>query len=394
MNTRLPTGRALHRVGRAFAIAAVLVAAAAGAARAQDPLPIDLIIPWDSLLRPYPSSKVVLVHGGNAGRATWDEFTFKLNTAGYAVHSLDLPQSDPIQHQADLGRIAMGQSGFNTPTTMFAAHSQGGIVSRVISHDQAMRALVTIGSPHLGMQAADNHHRLTETAAWISVDMFLIALLQLPPSTGPDYYYQPYLVYRDPILTRFSLLYGLIAGGTVLSALNVYQTQIWGGLASWDEVSPNSIYLANLNANVATERVEHAYSIMADAGTGYIGGPIRLLTDGPSAQVMGERLWFFGEILNEAAYTLLDQALYSETWNYDILAAYGLIDLAWRVQNLGDWWTWDIVGDFPHDGLIPTEQQFRPQSERVGIINIAHTQETNTEPAMNRIKEFLDLHRP
>ncbi len=72
----------------------------------------------------------------------------------------------------------------------------------------------------------------------------------------------------------------------------------------------------------------------------------------------------------------------------------GALDLGYRLQTFGDWWTLDVVAGYPNDGRVPTWSQFRQGSDPVRLTNTSHTEETGRSfEAQLRMKALLDLHR-
>ncbi|MCY7380706.1 MAG: hypothetical protein LH467_15365 [Gemmatimonadaceae bacterium] len=224
--------------------------------------------------------------------------------------------------------------------------------------------------------------------------MGLISLLSFPRS-GPDYYdIGNYWEYNSWLDRYAALRYGLRGASLIFAGLNIYQNNIWGSKASWDELSPGSSFLQELNSNVGSEQVGYAYSIVADAGTGYYGGPLRLLFSGPTSDQLGEQMFYIGTVLEDIGYSMLSNIWYSDNWFFDFLGALGALDLGYRLETFGEWWTFDVVAGYPNDGLVPTGSQYRPGSVRVPLTNTSHTEETGRSfEAQLQMKALLDSHR-
>ena len=115
-------------------MALVLIALTPGTARAQGRQP------------------VVLQHGFNSTEATWDRMSQWLVDAAYVKTSrYSTGRNSLFSRQASKLKAAT----VDLPdTTIFIGHSNGGVVSRHLSHMRPMKGYITIGTPHRGAPLA------------------------------------------------------------------------------------------------------------------------------------------------------------------------------------------------------------------------------------------------
>ncbi len=339
---------------------------------------------------------VVMVHGGNASGNTWSQLSYRLWQFGYKPFAPDLTPGDPIGQQASALGSLMEQDGDATPGVMVVAHSQGGLVSRSMARSRPVHALITVGTPHQGLPLGAYRRRIDDQLGWTSMDMVLASLAMDPyysdPGNFPDLegwvwaWSARWYSYQD----------ALRGGALIFAGAAVFLNNFMDHMASWDEMVPGSSFLEELNANVGAEQIGHAFSIQAEYTNGYLGGPFALVLGGDESDRLGMQMFFTGFTLEEWAFELLSDLWNSPTMSADFAGAVGSLDLAFRLQTFGDWWSDDIVGaeGYAHDGIVPTPRQYRAGSTPLSVPFMPHTYETSADATNNLILQALNLNRP
>jgi len=252
------------------------------------------------------------------------------------------------------------------------------------------------------MAFAKNHDRLQDALFWIATDMFLVGQIMDTQYLNSDGFSQDYGGTSLDLPTRWwGARLAWFGGGAVVGLFAARENNAWGEKASWDELAPGSAFHQALAANHSAEQITHSYSILSDQGygndyetAGYLGGPFRLMTESPAqADDIAIRLYHYGVELDDLGMALLTNFWDNPHMWRDFGGAIGAFDLAYRLKNLGAWWTWDIVEGWPHDGLVVTANQARPGSTTYRLLHTSHVQETRSLNSQFMIKNLLDLDR-
>lgn len=74
----------------------------------------------------------------------------------------------------------------------------------------------------------------------------------------------------------------------------------------------------------------------------------------------------------------------------DYMATLAMDDLGYRLIDLGAFWV-DVVGGYPHDGVVPTPSMAFPGGvNSVGLVGVSHTRETSSVPSGQAMLSILE----
>jgi len=324
---------------------------------------------------------VLLVHGFNSDSNTWDFTKSVLNATGnYQANAVHLVWTQALFTQKDAVASRLGSSTISA-ATILVGHSQGGLVSRLVSRDMPVLGLLTIGSPHAGAPIVDSRNQLLVDFAEVELDEALIAF------TLPSYCdnHPGDRVCQDPTLD----VELDIAGVGLLEATGA----IWGIVTlnndDLRDLSPNSGVVGLLQQAPGQEQAQQRVSIQVDDEEEW-AGPFRVLYGAQQAATAASNMMSIGLILEldgihiDAAIDPGDPNAFSE-----IEMAGAMEDMGFLLYNFCPIdWNYNIVGSGSNDGVVPWGNQVMPSSRTVTLLNVSHTEETSQA---STIRNQLDI---
>lgn len=320
-----------------------------------------------------PPTKVMLVHGINATSGTWDPlFSLLQGDSRFAPYRTSLDSRDYLTNQAN-GLVSylnanVGSGAFLT------GHSQGGLISRKASRTYAAGAILTIGTPHYGAPIAGS---VDDASLWFGV---LGGALLTATYSLDDVLNDPFSVhYRDvaAALPEASWLYGFALEAVALMLQVIPQTN---NLAL-DDLSGATSFLGTLNSQAGSESGgTRRQAIVVQVDGGYLGGVLRLGVSAELADALGSDINAAGNILIASSIGIESECGPAHLdWLDHTLGAIALFDAGLQLVDYPAWWSFDIVGGYPSDMVVPTWSQEMPSST-VPALNFAgpsHVQETS-----------------
>lgn len=346
---------------------------------------------WTSLAG--AQQRVALVHGINSNGATWNTYEIDLRSRGYLTTAPSLPAHERITTQAGILAGALWNVGFRDPGTILIAHSQGGLISRMMSRSFPFRGLVTIGTPHHGAPIAGKQRDVQNWMYAAGAEAATLTYLNDAWYQHEDYWFQCYIQ-----MTCWSMPHPQWAMDLSLWAIGFTETvgqvalqHMLGSQPVLEDLLPFSGLQQDLNGSPAREMVTNRLAYQADILSGYDGGPFRLKMDGPSADAMGAEAYYNGAFLMYLGYDYITNASGSPAVWELLIGGGAAVDLGYRLMNLGPWWSYDIVGSGRHDGIVPWQNQQMPNAISFNAPGLSHTQETNHGTARNYLTSGLSL---
>lgn len=314
---------------------------------------------------------VVMVHGFGSDGGTWSQLGILLTSTGfYQTYAPSLTWANSISSQAS--QLDAYMTTNVVPSSAYVvAHSMGGLTSRALTRIRAVNSVLTIGSPHAGASIARLDSLISiksqnaNTAAWLAhsaLDDFILN------GDFSDPLYDAAYNALDMLDTSDEIWFIACAAASGLQ----YHAQ-----ASLTDLLPNSSFLQDLNSTESSIVLNHKLSFESELPIGYYGGPLVVLEDPATADYDGFTLQISAAFAGMDAMNLLVGSTDSQldAWSA-VVAAGALENFASELSNFSDWWTYTIVGGYPHDGIIPTQSQRYPGGLPVTGLTFVHTSET------------------
>jgi pimeloyl-ACP methyl ester carboxylesterase len=316
---------------------------------------------------------VMLVHGFVSNPGTWDQTIWYLSSlpdAPFALRTAQLSYLGGLSGQRDelVNQLNLYDLG---PNAILVGHSQGGLVSRLASGSVPVKAVVSIGSPHLGTPAANPGKFFQKTAELAIPWGGMMAFAEAVPTTYEYWDFWDAITYATEGFALTSM--GVAIGTTAV--------------ANW--TTPYFIEQLRTGLPQMTDGEQSPYrvSIQVALDMGYNAGPLRLQHDGPTSVQMGNDLFWHGVMMFHWGFMITysafdDEApdgtpLYYQTQR--ACAGSFMMDLAWEVSHLAQWWSLDVLETEEHDGIVPTASQIMPNSTLVlrHPTGMSHVEETS-----------------
>lgn len=309
------------------------------------------------------SVPVVFVHGIFSNGDNWRQTSARLATVlQIEPHVVDLPSTDYLENQT--ARLHAEQGGLPTHS-IAVGHSQGGLISRQWSRQKALRGILTLGTPHAGAPISRN------ALDALHFNHVLYNLIGLASTWGAG-------TEQGWVAAALS---GVFSTGLQLSAGTIQRLLTTVAIVNYvpvaPQLAPGSGFLTSLNApgNLQREAQGVPYRvglnfIAADYWRGGLG--VGLAPD--------HREWVW------AAMVVLPPTLEYAAAYVDMHYTNGfgfaaqLRNIAGYVRELDPMWCWAVTNDrscrVPHDGIVPTVNQFFPGGSNYQVIGPAHIQES------------------
>ena len=308
-----------------------------------------------------PPTKVALVHGINSNAGTWDELaSLMAGDSRFVTYRTTTASNDYLTSQASALNTYLGASV--GADAFLAAHSQGGLISRWASHSYAAQAILTIGTPHGGAPIAGH---VDDAAVWftlLGVDL-VTSWYTLSPILN-NAFHEHYPEVFDAMgdvdwlggYTYPGIGLAATGMGILTSVLPSFNNDALGDL------TPGSGFLGQLAAQLGNETgANRRHAIRVDVDGGYLGGVLRLGASAANAD-------YVGQLIVNAGYILLNSGIGIESecspadpdWIDHQLGAAALIDAGVNLTDFAPWWTFDIVGGYPSDMVVPFWSQGMP----------------------------------
>jgi hypothetical protein len=278
-----------------------------------------------------------------------------------------------------MGNLQLGQNSY------LVGHSMGGLTSRQTSRLRLVSGVITIGTPHNGTGIATSFGSVT-TKAGITAADYGTAHMLLDGFLQHASYEDPVYDFAAPGLGEMNVSYWLW-----LAAVGAANTLGYVAAPSLADLSFSSSWRNYLNASESSFPLPHKLSIMCSLGGGYNGGPLALTYSAPAADNMGSNLQVnaalaaingLGLILNHD--NTSDLSMFDATIAGGALQQYG-----YELGTFADWWTYTVVGDYPHDGVVPwTSQRIPDNLTEIAGCTGPHTNETTSGVPIIRGKLF------
>jgi pimeloyl-ACP methyl ester carboxylesterase len=313
---------------------------------------------------------VVMNHGFGSGPSTWSALNAALLPTKFVPYSTDLHWRERVDFQAAEVAEFMRTRGLQQ-NTYLVGHSMGGLTSRQASRIRPVSGVITIGTPHNGTGIATSFSSLRNkiaatTADYATVHISLDGFLRNAPFTDP--------------------MYDVAAQGA--NHIEVSYT-LWGTAASiatgleyvaqpsLSDLAFGSAWRNGLNASESSFPLPHKLGIICSLASGYNGGPLALNFSGPQADNMGSSLQTKAALAAIAGLSLvLSYDASSQLSMFDATIAGGALQqYGYELATMAEWWTYTVVGDYPHDGVVPLTSQNFPTAESGGCVS-PHTSET------------------
>jgi pimeloyl-ACP methyl ester carboxylesterase len=314
---------------------------------------------------------VMMVHGFASSGATWSALNASLLGTKFVPYRTDLPWEQPVTTQAGVLNTFMGNNGLGQ-NTYLVGHSMGGLTSRQTARLRLVSGVITIGTPHNGTGIASSFGSLQSKIAMAAADQLTVhsildGFLQRASITDPMYDIAAQGVGK--INTSYALW--LTASGVA------YGLKYWAQ-ASLSDLAFGSAWRNGLNASESSFPLPHKLGIMCSLGSGYSGGPLALQFSGPQADNMGTNLQTNAALAAINGLSLiLNYDASSQLSIFDATIAGGALqDYGYVLGTYADWWTYTVVGGYPHDGVVPFMSQQFPTTPVLTVCTSPHTQET------------------
>jgi pimeloyl-ACP methyl ester carboxylesterase len=334
-----------------------------------------------SLARPASAQErvVVFLHGFNSSAASWVATATRLQARLEIVaHVPEMPWWLPYEEQAR--QLDNAASAIGAPANMvMVGHSNGGLVSRVLSTKRPLGGIVTMGSPHGGALLAE---RLDDvTTFYLGTGRKLAMLLyMLGASNGTNQFSG---IWFSPQMTPVRVA---VAGlGLVLQQVLVeVQNQIAPILAApvLQDMRPGSAALNALNSgsNLARESnaVPKRVGMVFVAHNWWLAAPF--VAAKPEWQTSA------AQRIVEAARVITyirDYFSYPNFAPWDPVAATIRQEASFLLSDIAQFdpiWCWATSNDrqcsISTDGVVPTPSQYFPGTARnVGFYGPAHVRQ-------------------
>ncbi len=319
------------------------------------------------------TTPVVLVHGFYSDATTWDStVTLLASTGNYspsATGAIDWTQHLAVQGAALASYLST--VGFGTTNTILVGHSQGGLVSRLATRSRQVFGIMSIGTPHQGVPIVQAFSAIEGNLALADAD-FYDAYDNLQDEIGCN-------GLDDPICDDVvpGLDYLSAATSLVLAALTVgdeYASWRWSDLA--DLAPTSTVILDSLETGYGAEQASSRLSIVCDDDD-EDAGPFRLIAGATAAEVDAGLLSSYGMVIgfSGVGIELDDDSDTDPNYFAHTEAGFDMEEVGGLMVNFSDLYNgW--VGSYSNDGLVPTYSQQMPNSAKIPIGNVSHTEET------------------
>lgn len=314
---------------------------------------------------------VMMVHGFASNGGTWSALNAALLGTKFTPYATDLPWQQPVTTQASALSTFMGNNGLGQ-NTYLVGHSMGGLTSRQASRIRLVSGVITIGTPHNGTGIATSFGSVTTKFGITATDygtahMLLDGFLQHASFEDPVYNF------AAQGLGEMNVSYPLW-----LAAVAAANTLGYVAAPSLSDLSFGSSWRNYLNASEASFPLPHKFGIMCSLAGGYYGGPLALVRSPWEADNMGFNLQVNAALAAINGLSLIlnhddssDLSMFDATIAGGALQQYG-----YELGTFSDWWTYTVVGGYPHDGVVPTASQQFPTTAAANVCNSPHTKET------------------
>jgi hypothetical protein len=363
---------------------------------------VALMVQSASVIAQLPD--LVLVHGFKSGPYTWTvNETAQTLQADLSVNSVATPSYDWTQH---IYQTAPSLPIASPSNSILIGHSEGGILSRYRAQIEPVTGVLTIGSPNLGANMADNYHAFLAHVAYTAgaAGMMNRNMWALDPPW--------WMNLLDTLYDIFTWVFGTLlylpdmVGAVVPIFVPVVQ----------DLGPASSTFIGNLNGNLATEQANAPLraSIAYEMSDYEVAPEWRLFLGNALGRDMGD----VEQVMSGYAYAVAYEA---ESEMSDLAACDCDDDRFWALWDLEDdsfffannlWqldsqWCWDIsmtnaeywnapyLTCRPSDGFIRTLDQAMPGVIPIpGSLATIHTEETgrateDIEPALVNVFNLI-----
>jgi pimeloyl-ACP methyl ester carboxylesterase len=315
---------------------------------------------------------VMMVHGFASSGSTWADLNANLLGSKFAPYTTNLSWTQAVTVQAGEVNTYMGLNSLGS-SSYLVGHSMGGLTSRYTSRLRIVTGIITIGTPHQGTGIATSFGSLQDQIGGSLADELIV-------HTSLDDFVQTGS-FDDPLYDAASNAVGQVDISYALwgvASAAAYGLEYWSQ-ASLDDLRFGSPWRTDLNATETGHTLSKEAGIMCQLASGYYGGPLALVYPGNQADIMGLNLQVnagFAE-MNGLDLTFGYDAS-SELSFWDAMAAGGALeDYGLRLGAFSDWWTYTVVGGYPHDGVVPfTSQQYPGAAVIINGCLSPHTSET------------------
>lgn len=345
-----------------------------------------------------PSNDVSFVHGIGSAGSTWNDaipwFSDRFNIFSRA-RSYD--SNRPIATIAQQDAANLAPQG-----TVVVGHSMGGLVAREIVRQQGpdrLRALITIGTPHLGAEIADFLH------SELPGQMFAQWISDLAQGPFHTLYYNEYLATQ-------------VAQQALGGIINAIETHFNGiaHLRSLDDLRPESAFISTINqpggarpfnlpaAHYTIKGEEHWFTPYRLAGHSSGAGEQAGVWTNYTLQAiwiynlyasLHEANWAFNAYQNTGNIFYYDEAIRLEAAASGYL--FGWVSLVLFQQQ--DWstlvtgaMTFGADGWQHEDGIVSAPSQapwFVDPARHIRVEGLNHQEMTNTVPAFEAIRSAM-----
>lgn len=306
---------------------------------------------------------VVFVHGIFSSGDTWRQTAARLAaTLQVDPQVVDLDSRDFLENQT---AQLQGQKGGLPTHTIAIGHSQGGLISREWSKQKTLAGVLTVGTPHFGAPLSRNALDV------LHFNYVLYNMFGLVSTWGHD----------TEVGWIVAGLVNYLNDGLQLSAGVIQRLLATVAVSGYVPVAPqlapgsNFLFTLNHDGNLIREAgsLRHRVGLNVVAHDYWRAGiGVGLAPD--------QREWVWG------AEVLLPPVLewvagYIDTYYPSKFAfAAQLRNAAGFVRDLDPLWCWAVTNDracrIPHDGIVPTPNQYYPGAANFVLGGPAHLQET------------------
>lgn len=312
---------------------------------------------------------VVFVHGGFASSETWRDAASRLaGTLQITPHLVDLPSTSVFEQQTAVLHAAKGSLPAHT---IAIGHSNGGIVSRQWSRTRPLGGILTLGTPHTGLQLSA---RALDLVNFNYLAYNLAGLAMGTSSSSPDF---AWLVSAG-LQVYLSNIQWL--SWNTLSAVTS-SVAVAGYVPLAPQVVPGSSFLNSLNSGANLDReasaVRRRVGLVYTATDYWRAGMAVGLA--PGSRDTAWAILVVSPPALEYAAAWLDTR-YGPTHLLARSFAMRLRSLASLVRDMDPQWCYAVTGDrscsIPHDGVVSVTNQHYPGGMNFAVNGPAHKQES------------------
>jgi len=287
----------------------------------------------------------------------------------YTSYAPTVDWTDYIGNQAAALHEYMGARSIGS-NAYVVAHSMGGLTSRQLTRLRIVQGVVTIGTPHQGAQVANGYAPVftKNGIAWTTNLGAHLALNDFVQNGN----------WEDPLWGRAANALNNIdvSLGAWTLAFGAFTDLQLSAHSSLTDLAPGSTFLNTLNSTESSVSVSHRKGIISELADGYMGGPLALVESASAANMHGSQIQLMAALagVDAIAFVMEENSELDLGARWSASAALG--DYSYNLATFSDWWTYSIVGNYPHDGLIPTSSQAYPQGGSPQYALFPHTSET------------------